>query len=201
MNFLVLGTPLLLFMLNYDWPLSYAIKLVGAVFIIIGLTELKNDFLAVDKTKKLLIYFIVFNAVSGIVILSLRFGHAFDNDILKVPLGFRLLALLFWAAASIGSVYAMKQIYYLLDVDRDQLFSTVNLVKLEYTLKKIYYVTVFVYISNVIYVLLPYRQTGDFFGVLMAIGKIILYVLIIVATVRFFMVRSDYYQKAEDSEE
>lgn len=201
MNFLVLGTPFLLFMLNYDWPLSYAIKLVGAVFIFIGLTELKNEFLSADKTKRLLMPFIILNAVSAVVIFCIRSGNAFDKDILKVPLCFRLSALLFWAAATIGAVYIMKQIYHLLDADRDLLFGTVNLVKLEYTLKKIYFVTIFVYISNVFYVLLPYRQTGDFFGVLMAIGKMFLYVLIIVATVRLFGVRSDYYRKAEDSEE
>ena len=95
----------------------------------------------------------------------------------------------------------MDMLYKLLDKNRELLSDTVNLVKLGDTLKKLYFVTVFTYVSNLIYMLLPYRQTADFFAVLMIIGKIVLYVLIIISTVRFFRLRTDYYSHTADDEE
>ncbi|MBR1422984.1 MAG: hypothetical protein IJ571_06040 [Ruminococcus sp.] len=201
MNFLVLGTPFLLFMLNYDWPLSYAIKLVGAVFIIIGLAELRSQLKYEAKLKTLFVVFAFLCGFSAVLVQILRLLSVLGEMSKTVPLVADIIALLLWAAAVLIPLYAISMLYDVLDKNREYLAYTANLVKLEYTLKKICFVTIFVYISNVIYVLLPYRQTGDFFGVLMAIGKIILYILIIIASIRFFKVRSDYYQKAEDSEE
>lgn len=201
MNFLVLGTPFLLFMLNYDWPVSYLIKLVGAVLILVGLIELKNDIKDQDKLKTLTVCYTIVCGASTAGTFVLRMIVDMGNKVEAVPLAAKLICLILWAAAVLVSVYIMDMLYKLLDKNRELLSDTVNLVKLGDTLKKLYFVTVFTYVSNLIYMLLPYRQTADFFAVLMIIGKLVLYVLIIISTVRFFRLRTDYYSHTADDEE
>ena len=195
MNFLVLGTPFLLFMLNFDWSVSYAVKLVGAIFMLVGMYELKNEMSHDNKLKKYFTACLGFSAAGGIVILVMRLLSTLGESVKNVSAAANAFALLIWGAAVIIPLYCIAMLYGYIDDNRDKLTDTVNLVKLGFTLKKVYIVTVFAYVSNVIYVLLPYRQTADFFAVLMIIGKITLYVLIIVSTVRFFKVRIDYYIK------
>ncbi len=201
MNFLVLGTPFLLFMLNYDWPLSYIIKLVGTVFVLIGLIELKDKLKNPDKLKTITVSYIIVCAASAAGTLILRMIVDMGRKVEVIPWAAKLICLVLWAAAVLVSVYIMDMLYKLIDKNRELLSDTVNLVKMGDTLKKVYFVTVFTYISNCIYILLPYRQTADFFAVLMIIGKLVLYVLIIIAAVRFFKLRTDYYRQTADDEE
>ena len=201
MNFLVLGTPFLLFMLNYDWPLSYIIKLVGTVFVLIGLIELKDKLKNPDKLKTITVSYIIVCAASAAGTLILRMIVDMGRKVEVIPWAAKLICLVLWAAAVLVSVYIMDMLYKLIDKNRELLSDTVNLVKMGDTLKKVYFVTVFTYISNCIYILLPYRQTADFFAVLMIIGKLVLYVLIIIAAVRFFKLRTDYYRQTTDDEE
>ena len=201
MNFLVLGTPFLLFMLNYDWPLSYIIKLVGTVFVLIGLIELKDKLKNPDKLKTITVSYIIVCAASAAGTLILRMIVDMGRKVEVIPWAAKLICLVLWAAAVLVSVYIMDMLYKLIDKNRELLSDTVNLVKMGDTLKKVYFVTVYTYISNCIYILLPYRQTADFFAVLMIIGKLVLYVLIIIAAVRFFKLRTDYYRQTADDEE
>ena len=201
MNFLVLGTPFLLFMLNYDWPLSYIIKLVGTVFVLIGLIELKDKLKNPDKLKTITVSYIIVCAASAAGTLILRMIVDMGRKVEVIPWAAKLICLVLWAAAVLVSVYIMDMLYKLIDKNRELLSDTVNLVKMGDTLKKVYFVTVFTYISNCIYILLPYRQTADFFAGLMIIGKLVLYVLIIIAAVRFFKLRTDYYRQTVDDEE
>ena len=199
MNFLVLGSPLLLFMLNYDWTTSYFIKLVGALLTLVGIIELKSEFKGLLKLKKATALYAVFCGVSAGCIAFMKFFHILGSEKIKLrPLG-DLLSLALWAGAVFFGLYISRQVYNCIDKERENLSDTVGLVRLGYTLTKVIYLTVFTYVSNVIYILLPYRQTADFFAVLMMIGKICLYVLIIVYSVRFFRVRTSYYQKENDN--
>lgn len=187
MNFLCMGFFILSIQLNFSWTINYILKLIGMLFLIIGVKEMSEYHGAYKQLMKLVRIISDITGAAFIAIFILNFLNI-SGALMNV------LGLIIGAVVTAAVILPQKKIIDMLWADDNVVNDTVGVKLLKSAWTKLIYFTFAGLVCNV-FNIIPVKAVADTAGLAMAVCRIIMYIFALVMLWRFNKVRSDFYKK------
>lgn len=191
MNFFALGYVFLVIHLNLGWASNYALKLVGMLFMLGGLSEISAFSGAFGDLKKQAYGVMAVSAASFVAILVLKLAD----------IGGALFSIVSVVAGVVCAAAVMLFLYKLIRllIVNNQLVNDVsNISRLYSGWQKLACFTAANILFDILNRALPAGLFADFAGVVVTITKIILFVFVISTGWTFNKIRCDFNDKHPD---
>ena len=186
MNFFMVGSFFMLFMLNAGWTSNYVIKLVGFLFFAVGTAEAEERTNAFAHLKKPAYTSSTMCALA--VVLKLLSPAAMAANVISILLS---------AATVYMSLNLMRMFLVALDSHRELVEDVSNIVRLQGSFNKLALMTFIYFGGDLLNRLIPIEFVTTLAGVVAAIAKILVYIFMLIMLYNFNKLRTDYEKRRE----
>ena len=181
MNFFMVGSFFMLFMLNAGWTSNYVIKLAGFLFFAVGTAEAEERTDAFAHLKKPAYTSSAMCALAVVCQLLLKL-------LSPAAMAANVISILLSAATVYMSLNLMRMFLVALDSHRELVEDVSNIVRLQGSFNKLALMT-FIYFGGEFVTTLA--------GVIAAIAKILVYIFLLIMLYNFNKLRTDYEKRRE----
>ena len=188
MNFFMVGSFFMLFMLNAGWTSNYVIKLVGFLFFAVGTAEAEERTDAFAHLKKPAYTSSAMCALAVVCQLLLKL-------LSPAAMAANVISILLSAATVYMSLNLMRMFLVALDSHRELVEDVSNIVRLQGSFNKLALMT-FIYFGGDL-LNRPIEFVTTLAGVIAAIAKILVYIFLLIMLYNFNKLRTDYEKRRE----
>ena len=181
MNFFMVGSFFMLFMLNAGWTSIYVIKLVGFLFFAVGTAEAEERTDAFAHLKKPAYTSSAMCALAVVCQLLLKL-------LSPAAMAANVISILLSAATVYMSLNLMRMFLVALDSHRELVEDVSNIVRLQGS---------FNFGGDLLNRLIPIEFVTTLAGVIAAIAKILVYIFLLIMLYNFNKLRTDYEKRRE----
>ncbi len=190
MNFFMVGSFFMLFMLNADWASNYAVKLVGFIFFVLGTMEAADFTDAFSHIKK--------PAVTSAAMCAVAFAAQLLMKLLKpAAMASNIISILLFAATLYMSLNVFRMFVNALDSHRELVDDVSHIVRLQSNFNKLAIFTIINFCGDVLNRLIPLELFTTLGGVVTAISKILIYIFLLILLFSFNKLRTDFDKRQE----
>ena len=184
MNFFMVGSFFMLFMLNAGWTSNYVIKLAGFLFFAVGTAEAEERTDAFAHLKKPAYT----SSAMCALLLKLLSPAAMAANVISILLS---------AATVYMSLNLMRMFLVALDSHRELVEDVSNIVRLQGSFNKLALMTFIYFGGDLLNRLIPIEFVTTLAGVIAAIAKILVYIFLLIMLYNFNKLRTDYEKRRE----
>ena len=183
MNFFMVGSFFMLFMLNAGWTSNYVIKLVGFLFFAVGTAEAEERTNAFAHLKKPAYTSSTMCALAVVcqLLLKLLSPAAMAANVISILL----------------SAATVRMFLVALDSHRELVEDVSNIVRLQGSFNKLALMTFIYFGGDLLNRLIPIEFVTTLAGVVAAIAKILVYIFMLIMLYNFNKLRTDYEKRRE----
>lgn len=185
MNFSMVGSFFMLFMLNAGWTSNYVIKLVGFLFFAVGTAEAEERTDAFAHLKKPAYTSSAMCALAVVCQLLLKL-------LSPAAMAANVISILLSAATVYMSLNLMRMFLVALDSHRELVEDVSNIVRLQGSFNKLALMTFIYFGGDLLNRLIPIEFVTTLAGVIAAIAKILVYIFLLIMLYNFNKLRTDY---------
>lgn len=190
MNFFMVGSFFMLFMLNAGWTSNYVIKLVGFLFFAVGTAEAEERTDAFAHLKKPAYTSSAMCALAVVCQLLLKL-------LPPAAMAANVISILLSAATVYMSLNLMRMFLVALDSHRELVEDVSNIVRLQGSFNKLALMTLIYFGGDLLNRLIPIEFVTTLAGVIAAIAKILVYIFLLIMLYNFNKLRTDYEKRRE----
>lgn len=190
MNFFMVGSFFMLFMLNAGWTSNYVIKLAGFLFFAVGTAEAAERTEAFSHLKKPAY---TSSAMCGLAVVCQLLLKLLSPAAMAV----NVISILLSAATVYMSLNLMRMFLVALDSHRELVEDVSNIVRLQGSFNKLALMTLIYFGGDLLNRLIPIEFVTTLTGVIAAIAKILVYIFLIIMLYNFNKLRTDYENRRE----
>lgn len=185
MNFFMVGSFFMLFMLNAGWTSNYVIKLAGFLFFAVGTAEAEERTDAFAHLKKPAYTSSAMCALAVVCQLLLKL-------LSPAAMAANVISILLSAATVYMSLNLMRMFLVALDSHRELVEDVSNIVRLQGSFNKLALMTFIYFGGDLLNRLIPIEFVTTLAGVIAAIAKILVYIFLLIMLYNFNKLRTDY---------
>ena len=185
MNFFMVGSVFMLFMLNADWTSNYVIKLAGFVFFAVGVFESEEHTDAFSHLKKPAWTSSAMCAAAAAAQLLLKLLKPAD-------IAANIISILLCVAVTYMSLNLFRMFYVALDKHRELVTDASNIVRLGGNFQKLALFTAVNVVCDLLNRLIPLELVSTLAGVFTAVSKILVYIFLLILAFNFYKLRTDF---------
>lgn len=185
MNFFMVGSFFMFFMLNAGWTSNYVIKLVGFLFFAVGTAEAEERTDAFAHLKKPAYTSSAMCALAVVCQLLLKL-------LSPAAMAANVISILLSAATVYMSLNLMRMFLVALDSHRELVEDVSNIVRLQGSFNKLALMTFIYFGGDLLNRLIPIEFVTTLAGVIAAIAKILAYIFLLIMLYNFNKLRTDY---------